>query len=105
MPSVARLDGRGGRPYASGLCMTTRLRLACDLKPGIGSLQRNLRPIEIDLGIAALQSFLGAALRLAGALHIDLFPSFGGLGKNGDFIRKNFGESPGHAQTMRVAAH
>ncbi len=39
-----------------------------------------------------------------GAGYIDVFGEFGGLGKDGDLVAKNFGKAPGHGETGGDAA-
>src|SRR6266853_3702035 len=57
------------------------------------ALQRDVGAVPINIWIVGGQSLLGASQSILRALQVDFFRAFGGLRKNRDAVRKNFGKS------------
>ncbi len=53
--------------------------------------------------VRRFEDLLGLRFGLLGAGNVDFGGALGGFGEDGDFVGKDFGEAPGHCETVRDA--
>src|SRR5215468_5191564 len=85
---------RGRQSTLAAVARTPALLARRDFQAGFGAVECVEGSLDIDRRVTAGQSLLGALLGLARAFHVDLGWTLGRLGEDGDFVGKNFGESP-----------